>query len=108
MPPSPSIRAAIRRACTIAPRTRDGLVAAVLCLLMTCLAALPASADTNAPSKPAVREAVMRTPLVTVKSPAPAPRLPQTRYTVRKQIESIEPISWLERYGKVRVRELKP
>lgn len=31
--------------------------------------------------------------------------LPQTRYTVRKQIQSIEPISWLERYGEVQVKE---
>ena len=41
------------------------------------------------------------------RSAATAPRLPQTRYTVRKQIESIEPISWLERYGEVRIRERK-
>ncbi len=40
------------------------------------------------------------------KRDARAPLLPQTRYTVRKQIESIEPVSWLERYGKVQVREL--
>lgn len=39
------------------------------------------------------------------RSVANAPRLPQTRYTVRKQIESIEPITWLERYGDVQIRE---
>ena len=35
------------------------------------------------------------------------PLLPRTRYTVRKQIESIEPTQWLKRFGKVRIRELK-
>jgi len=39
------------------------------------------------------------------KRSARAPLLPQTRHTVRQQIESIEPVSWLERYGKVRIRE---
>ena len=41
----------------------------------------------------------------TAKQNARTPLLPQTRYTVRKQIESIEPVSWLERYGKVQIRE---
>jgi len=42
--------------------------------------------------------------------PAPAPRAPvvrrasETRYTVRKRIESMEPRGWLQKFGTIEVR----
>jgi hypothetical protein len=67
------------------------------------LLASPAGAKDPAKNESAARSTP---PVLAPKTPAPPPLRPQTRYTVRKQIESIEPVSWLERYGTVRIREL--
>ena len=80
-----------------------GVASLLVCSLLVGSAGAE-SPDRIAKSKPPVRSPDSLVP------PSPRHRsslLPQTRYTVRKQIESIEPISWLERYGKVQVRELK-
>jgi hypothetical protein len=105
-PPSPSspTRAALK-----APRAplREFawlvLVGILSCAWSAGLASAGAQVDTQ-PSRSAAR---VREPIVSAKSPAPSALRPQTRYTVRKQIESIEPIRWLERYGEVRIRKLR-
>lgn len=80
-----------------------GISSLLACALLVGGAAAE-TPDRVVKSKPQARPARSLVP------PRPRHRsslLPQTRYTVRKQIESIEPISWLERYGEVQVRELK-
>jgi hypothetical protein len=79
--------------------------------LAGCLLLGGAAADTGDGLKAEPKKSTLvvryRQSLVPTKArPRPA-LLPQTRYTVRKQIESIEPVSWLERFGKVQVRELE-
>ncbi len=72
--------------------------------LLCCLIASLASADDPTRSESPPPKAA---PVLAPRSAAPpSPLRPQTRYTVRKQIESIEPVSWLERYGTVRIRDL--
>lgn len=88
------------------PSTRLRRCAAVLftALLVSSGIALadPATSDPSSEKARALFEHARA-----VKRAARAPLLPQTRYTVRKQIESIEPISWLERYGEVEIREIQ-
>lgn len=82
-------------------RRSRGTLALVLgsLLIAASSAAETPEATPSKPSPPAATAPKLK--------PVPAPLLPQTRYTVRKHIESIEPTQWLERFGKVRVRELK-
>lgn len=81
--------------------TRIALAGGLLCSFIF-IASL-AGADSPAKSEPSQLAAA---PIVSIKNTSPSPLRPQTRYTVRTQIESIEPISWLERYGTVQIREL--
>ncbi len=76
--------------------------AALLTVLLACAGLASAETSLSNESARALSERAR-----TAKRMARAPLLPQTRYTVRKQIESIEPITWLERYGKVQIRELE-
>jgi len=76
------------------------LVGALLCSLL----ASPASAKDPAKNASAARAAA---PIVAPKTPVTSPLRPQTRYTVRKQIESIRPTEWLASYGQVQVREVR-
>jgi hypothetical protein len=87
------------RAFVVGRFIRIALVGGLLC----CSSATPAGADKPANSSSSQPET---TPVVSPKSPTPSPLPPQTRYTVRKQIESIEPVAWLESYGTVRIRDL--
>lgn len=66
--------------------------------------AAPVSANSE-PARPGAIDLFERARAA--KQKARAPLLPQTRYTVQKQIESIEPVSWLERYGKVKIRSIE-
>jgi len=105
MPPSsriPATRAQLKKPRVLVVRRfiRIALVGGLLC----CSSASSASADNPAGLKSTQPEAT--TPVVSPRSPTPSPLRPQTRYTVRKQIESIEPVAWLERYGTVRIRDL--
>jgi hypothetical protein len=72
-------------------------------LAWSFFAASPGLADEPAKAEPPRPENAAK---ISGKNLPPSPLPPQTRYTVRKQIESIEPIAWLERYGTVRIREL--
>lgn len=81
-------------------RTRRTLALALGSLLIAASSAAEApEATTSKPSPPTATAPALK--------PVPPPLLPRTRYTVRKQIESIEPTQWLKRFGKVRIRELK-
>jgi hypothetical protein len=40
--------------------------------------------------------------------PAAQGPTPKTRFTVRRQIESVEPAGWMRRFGRVVVRPLEP
>ncbi len=86
---------------------RDFVLLALVGILACASSATLASAGAQVETEPSRSAARTREPIVSAKSPAPSALRPQTRYTVRKQIESIEPISWLERYGEVRIRELR-
>ncbi len=95
MPPHPP---------TARPRRTPARVAALVATLALLPIAGPVFADSAHPDAGAT---ALFEHARAAKRIARAPLLPQTRYTVRKQIESIEPVSWLERFGKVQIRELK-
>ncbi|MDP6978799.1 MAG: hypothetical protein QF570_09395 [Myxococcota bacterium] len=90
------------------PADRSRRIRARLTALLVASALLPLASPSFADSRGVDGDAsALFERARTAKRTARAPLLPQTRYTVRKQIESIEPVSWLERFGKVQVRELK-
>ena len=106
MPPAPQNRcSALRRRTRASPR-RSGLLGALLSVAAILSLTTVATAETS-PKPQVVQTATAALPVVRGQRRVPAPLIPQSRFTVRKQIESIEPTSWLARYGQVRVRKMK-
>ncbi|MCH7868048.1 MAG: hypothetical protein IH881_10165 [Myxococcales bacterium] len=107
MPPHPLCAAApvrVRRPLSL----RHKIAAIGIATLFACsIVAGSAAADASDESVKSQRVVRYRPSLVPPKVRQRPALLPQTRYTVRKQIESIEPISWLKRYGEVQVRKIK-
>ena len=105
MPPASQNRcSALRRRTRASPR-RSGLLGALLSVAAMLSINTVATAETS--PRPQVQTATATLPVVPSQRRVPAPLIPQSRFTVRKQIESIEPTSWLARYGQVRVRKMK-
>ena len=107
MPPSTQNRYSARGARARASHRRSGLLGALLSVAAMLSITTVATAETSTSPKPQVQTATTPLPVVRGQRRVPAPLMPQSRFTVRKQIESIEPTSWLARYGKVRVRKMK-
>jgi len=107
MPPSTQNRYSARGARARASHRRSGLLGALLSVAAMLSITTVATAETSTSPKPQVQTATAALPVVPSPRRVPAPLVPQSRFTVRKQIESIEPTSWLARYGQVRVRKMK-
>ena len=103
-PASQNRCSALRRRTRASPR-RSGLLGALLSVAAILSLTTVATAETS--PKPQVQTTTAALPVVHSQHRVPAPLIPQSRFTVRKQIESIEPTSWLARYGQVRVRKMK-
>ena len=104
MPPSTQNRSSARGARAWASHRRSGLLGALISVAAMLSITTVATAETS--PKPQVQTATTPLPVVRGQRRVPAPLIPQSRFTVRKQIESIEPTRWLARYGKVRVRKM--
>jgi hypothetical protein len=123
-PPTPQRLAATpgrTRCVRMRDRSKSGgrLTRAALAVSMTIVCgSLPFAAFADTPAQPVykIKLSVLDNPIdkpktkpIYISQPAKQQSdptlLPQTRYTVRRQIQSIEPISWLERYGEVQVKE---
>ena len=104
MPPSTQNRSSARGARVWASHRRSGLLGALMSVAAMLSITTVATAETS--PKPQVQTATTPLPVVRGQRRVPAPLIPQSRFTVRKQIESIEPTRWLARYGKVRVRKM--
>ena len=102
-PPPPRFAAPARPQLSLSLRRKNAAFGIAILFACSILAG-SAAADASVKSQQVPR---YRHSLIPVKSRPRPSLLPQTRYTVRKQIESIEPVSWLERYGKVQVREIE-
>ena len=100
--PSPSLRI---------QQTRWAVALAALIMLLT-LPAFQASAQSAQSDKVATTGELTVPPTSPAFSTKNSPRKPplrlQTRYTVRRQIESISPADWLARYGRVQIRQRNP
>ena len=107
MPPSLPNLAAKPRPKNRARYTQRASIVGLLGAMIAFTFAGSALADSERSKEPVASLPAAQMPVIQAAKAQPAARLPQTRYTVRKQIESIEPISWLESYGTVRVRDLK-
>jgi hypothetical protein len=105
-PPLPRLTAPVR-----APQFRMARIHTratwIASLLMCCTLGTPATAGTENEVANSQEPGQYRTSPVAPALQQHPTRLLQTRYTVRKKIESIEPISWLEHYGEVHVREIQ-
>ncbi len=86
---------------SILHKQRFAAVSIVLAMLL--FAPLGASADRDVPD---LEDRGIASAALAKKSALPQPLLPKTRYTVRRQIESIRPTDWLASYGHVEVREV--
>ncbi|MCS5618921.1 MAG: hypothetical protein NZ808_03610, partial [Myxococcota bacterium] len=102
--PSTQNRSSARGARAWASHRRSGLLGALISVAAMLSITTVATAETS--PKPQVQTATTPLPVVRGQRRVPAPLIPQSRFTVRKQIESIEPTRWLARYGKVRVRKM--
>ena len=107
MAPASQNRCSALRRRPRASHRRSGLLGALLSVAAMLSITTVATAETSTSPKPQVQTATTPLPVVRGQRRVPAPLMPQSRFTVRKQIESIEPTSWLARYGKVRVRKMK-
>ena len=107
MPPSTQNRDSALGGPARPSRRRSGLLGALLSVAAMLSITTVATAETSTSPKPQVQTATAALPVVPGQRRVPAPLIPQSRFSVRKQIESIEPTSWLARYGKVRVRKMK-
>ena len=105
-PPPPRFAAPARPQLSLSLRRKIAAIG-IASLFACSILAGSAAADASEESVKSKRVAQHRHSLVPLKPRHRPALLPQTRYTVRKQIESIEPVSWLERYGVVQVREIK-
>jgi len=100
--PSPSLRI---------QRTRWAVALAALIMLLAA-PAFQASAQSAQSEKVATtgeRAVPPTSPEFSAENrPSKPPLRLQTRYTVRRQIESISPADWLARYGRVQIRQRNP
>mgnify|MGYP002808495643 CR=1 FL=1 len=107
MPPAPQNRCSALRRRTRASHRRSGLPGALLGVATLLSINTVATAETSKSTRPQVQTATTALPVERGQRRETAPLILQSRFTVRKQIESIEPTSWLARYGQVRVRKMK-
>ncbi len=109
MPPPSPTSAVYARAPFLLARLRRTVAGALIAGLVVCTSFAASAEETGKPDK-ALRTRItprVYRPLLSAQTRRRPALLPQTRYTVQKQIESIEPTSWLERYGKVQVRRIQ-
>lgn len=108
MPPSSPLLAAVVAMRIASSHHARCLVSISIVSLLACsVFALSAGAETPDTVTKTKSPARSSQSLVPPRAHRRTSLLLQTRYTVRKQIESIEPVSWLERYGEVRVRKIE-
>ena len=107
MPPSPQTRFSSPRRLARTSHRRSGLLGVLLSVAAMLSITTVATAETSKSTRPQVQTATTALPVERGQRRETAPLILQSRFTVRKQIESIEPTSWLARYGQVRVRKMK-